>query len=410
MAKKSCCKRTVYRYEPSEISGLNYRWWSAEAGPHLDPLKWTGPADFNGFPLPTAAAPDFIGVNNSTNINDNNSGAGAARYGIIHGWVFVPDGSNFLRDNNNSTGELGMVLLGSCCDSLTEQPGGNHIVSTNGADRYLMDPVSVNGGQWYFIYNPQSDNGAFQGLDLEHSADGVEWSEITIQQPEAPEVECMEISACDEIPEDWSLKQPKECCTPTYTQSGGLDESAIIGLIETQRTICEGPFQISSNRTGWWAGWTAITQDANIPLTISDWYPVGNATTSPSCVTDLTFDVDFGNHYFLARRNRYYFWIDYQLLINGAAVQTRTYEIYHYKDEQTITSDINYPLQYELQNIGDTEDGRLNIPAGASVQVEARTRYQVVGAQTGSYFRYIGGLRSNTAYHFSPRNIIIDVT
>ena len=101
--------KTVYRYKPVEEPGLNWRWWGAEAGPHLDPLEWSGPADFNGFPLPVVAGPDDEGISNSTNVNDNSNVGAAMRYGVIDGWVWIPAAA-MVRDNNNNTGELGMVL------------------------------------------------------------------------------------------------------------------------------------------------------------------------------------------------------------------------------------------------------------------------------------------------------------
>ena len=413
MPTKSCAKKTVYRYQPSAVQGLKYRWWSDEAGPHLDPLEWAGPPDANCFPLPTAAEPDFEGVSTSSNINDSNSGAGDARYGIIEGWVELPDGVTHIRDNNGNTGELGMVLIGDCCGNLAEQAGGNHTANTNGADRTLMDAVPITSG-WHYIYNPQSDASAFAGLDLEYSTDNqATWNEVDVMQPEAPEVEAMEISECDDIPEGWSLIQPQVCCQPKYNPpSDQLTAEEINALVVhppfPEQISCTGPFEVSNNRTGWWTGWTPIIQDANVPNTISDWYNVGTAVTSPDCITDVTFDVNFGSHYFISRRIRTYFWIDFQLLINGVAVQTRTFDIYHYFDETTdLNPDVIENIQYNLKHVGSREDGRLNIPAGSTLQVQARTRYQAVSFQPSSYWRYIGGLRSNTSFHFSPKQIVI---
>lgn len=234
-----CCKRRIWRYKPSATPGLNYRWWSAAAGPHLDPLQWSGPADpVTGFPLPVSAAPDFTGINNSTSISDSNSGAGAARYGIIHGWVWLPDDVTHWRDNNANTGELGMVLAGDCCGgALVELPGGNHTVNT-GTDRTLMDSNPVTGG-WKFVVMPQSDASAFGGFDLEYSTDNeASWNEVTVQRPDKPEIQGYDISCCQEIPEGWSADPLQECCQPTYaTGEDGLDEAAVQALIDDQTHV-----------------------------------------------------------------------------------------------------------------------------------------------------------------------------
>lgn len=226
----------VYRYKPAETPGLRNRWWGADAGPHVDPLEWDGPADSaSGFPLPTDTTPTHTGVSNSTNIRDNpDADAGfAARYGIIDGWIFLPDDVTHLRDNNANTGELGMVLLGGCCGGpLEEQPGGNHTASTNGSDRTLMDSTPISAG-WHYIYNPQSDSGAFQGLDLEFSTDNeASWQEVTVMRPTIPVVECQDVPFCDPVPEGWQDKFIQECCQPTWTTGGeGLDEEAVQALL-----------------------------------------------------------------------------------------------------------------------------------------------------------------------------------
>ena len=198
-----------------------------------------------------------------------------------------------------------------------------------------------------------------------------------------------------------------------FSSDGESDDAKKIDLNDCiepfEPTICRGPFQLTSSRTSWWETWTPVITANTGTVTNPNWFPVGSSVTSPDCITDMSFDIDFGNHYFLQRENRVWFWMDYRLLVNGAAVLTRTYECYHYHSETTDTTpDTDEPLQYELENLCDTEDVRLNIPAGATVQVEARTRYNVNSSQDNSYFRYIGGLRSNTVYHFSPKQIVTE--
>lgn len=280
MAKKCCCKkgcscvdeinnlqtqiddvcegvRTIYRYIPPVESGLNYRFWDSTHGPHLDPLEWEGPADFNGFPLPTASAPTFSGISNATSISDAGESNPniAARYGIIDGWIYLPEGTTNLRDNNSNTGELGMVLTAGCCGgSLTEQPGGNHTVNTGTADRGLMDSTPFGEG-WYKIYSPHSDLSAFSGLDLEYSTNGgASWSEVTVQQPTIPRVECQEISACDPIPEGWGIKALQECCEGNYSIGGGLSEDEVLALIPPPIEPCDdNPISDNNHSDGNWS-------------------------------------------------------------------------------------------------------------------------------------------------------------
>jgi len=49
------------------------------------------------------------------------------------------------------------------------------------------------------------------------------------------------------------------------------------------------------------------------------------------------------------------------------------------------------------------------VPAGATVQVQARERYQVASFQPSSYFRYIPGLRAEANLSFNPRDEMTDV-
>lgn len=230
--------KRIYRWKPTD-PGLRARWWGPDAGQHLDPLEWDGPADpVSGFPLPSPAAPDFDVINTSSNVNDSNSGAGQARYGIISGWVRIPAGHTLIRDNNSNTGELGMVLLGTCCSNLSEQPGGNHDTNTATADRGLMDPSPVEPDSWVFVYSPHSDLSAFSGLDLETSPDGAAWSEATVTQPEMPEIEFEDIAACiEEIPEGWQEEPLSACCQPMYFADGGLDSEEVQALIDASAVV-----------------------------------------------------------------------------------------------------------------------------------------------------------------------------
>lgn len=217
MAKKCCSTKLIYRYEPA-IEGLNARFWDATHGDHLDPLEWAGPSDpLTGFPLPVAAAPDVTTVNNSTSVTDSNSGLVGARYGIIDGWIELPEDATHLRDNNANTGELGMVLMATCCGGvLNEKAGGNHEVNTSGVDRTVMDSSRISGG-WYYIYSPQSDSGAANGLQLQYSTDNeATWLAVPVRRANRPIVEIREIPSCSAVPEGWQIKPLTSCCQPIY--------------------------------------------------------------------------------------------------------------------------------------------------------------------------------------------------
>ena len=230
-------KKIIYRYALPDIAGYNYRFWDNTNGPNLDPLQWSGPLDNNGFPLPTANPPTIQGISNDANLRDNAVPNGiAARYGIIDGYIILPEGSTHVRDANANTGELGMVLYGNCCGGdLTEAEGGNH--SGGQTDSSLMEPTAVSSGVFRF-YSPQSDLSAFQGLFIQYSVSGDNgpWITPDVRYPEIPQVEFMEIDACDLIPEGWSLLKPKECCEPLYSTSGG-------GAAQTLNTVTEDIYE-----------------------------------------------------------------------------------------------------------------------------------------------------------------------
>lgn len=231
----------IYRYSDA-TPGLAYEFFLPAAGPHLDPLEWSGPPDpDSGFPNPTTAAPDSAGVSTSTNIRDTNDGGITARYGKIKGWIYLPPGTTHIRDNNTNTGELGMVLIGGCCGgALIEQPGGNHDTNTGTADRTMLDATPIGEG-WYYMFNPSSDLSAVQGLDLEFSVNNqANWSNVgannSIQQVERPMVMVQFIGLCDDVPEGWQLEPLNDCCQPKWQASGGLGESAVLALLPQPAT------------------------------------------------------------------------------------------------------------------------------------------------------------------------------
>lgn len=424
--------QAVYRYAPPAEDGFRARFWNTTAGPHLDPLEWTGPADYNGFPLPVAIAPDFDVINNDANVNDSGSGAGAARYGIIDGWVQVPAGAMFMRDANTNTGELGMVLIGDCCGNLAEGAGGNHDVNTGTADRTLLDPVPVTAGEWVYIYSPQSDLSAAQGLQLQFSTgdDTGPWVNAEGKRPDIPVVEALEVPICDPIPDGYSLIPPKDICQPMYSASAeeSTDEQTLstteVGGVTTEMTIsdgntvsinhpatpvipdqeiCTGNFIDSSARTGWLFPWTP-TATANTGTVVEDWVQVSAVEVSPDCITDMTVNVSLGNSYIQARNAYARVWYDVRLLVNGVATTTYTFQNYHYEDDIGNTN-----LDDDIMPMGSAHFSRASVPAGADITVEVRRRYNFVmgsAAVAAPTAREIGGLRSHFNVHYSPIAIV----
>lgn len=426
---KKCGTRLIYRYTPPAQNGFRARFWGAAAGPNLYPGDWTGAPDFNSHPLPSAVAPIVDVVNSNSDVSDSNSGANEARYGIISGWMIVPDGATQIRDNNQNTGELGYVLIGDCCGNQFKGEGENDTSITSTPDRGMLDPTPVTAGQLIEWYAPQSDLSVFQGSNPEFLI-GANWVDADLTQafPELPSVECMELPVCDPIPDGWSLKAPKEPCQPRYTQGGDSNtdnqQLSISGdtisltsggsvtvthpapVAVPPQEICTGPFVDRTGRTGWVFPWTAVNT-ANTGTITDDWVQISSTETSPNCVTDLAAFVDAGEIYHQIKSARAYQWIDFRLLVNGVAVVTETYDNYRYMDDRHNNAATNSaPLKLIIENAKTWFAERYNVPAGAAISFEMRRRYNHNAFQTGGSVRTIGGLRSKAMAIYSPRQIV----
>jgi hypothetical protein len=235
MAAKSCCPpRSVYRLNTDD-TGVNVRRWRAapDAVPHANVDEiWTGPIDpLTGFPThPNTPTADVV--------EPDWNYAGPDDQMEAWGWIDVPAGGGFLRDNNSNTGERGEAWIGLCCGTPNRQPGYFEDANT-GADRNIMDVVPIPEGI-HFLYVRSSDFSANQGFDLEFSVNGTTgWSNFPAAQSYAtkPMVECQEIGSCDPIPAGWSLCPPT-ICSPVLTPStgggggGGLDADDVQDLID----------------------------------------------------------------------------------------------------------------------------------------------------------------------------------
>jgi len=173
--------------------------------------------------------------------------------------------------------------------------------------------------------------------------------------------------------------------------------------------ICTGPFTGVTAPSGWWTGWSPVRTANQRTETRINWSKEHTGTIrSPSCVTDFSGDFELGSWYRRVRRARSYLWVDYQLVINGAVVLTRTNQRYHYRDKlQDTNPNVIRSVPVDIMSIGTIQVGRYNVPAGAVVELRTRVRDNVNGSQTSAYSRWIGGLRSTLEWKFIPRNLVI---
>jgi len=188
-------------------------------------------------------------------------------------------------------------------------------------------------------------------------------------------------------------------------------KSALVVPEMKQYELCTGPFENCNLRSSWLQTWTPVGT-ANLPITTYiDWRTIGNGVrTSPDCETDMTINANLGSHYIRANRIRAYIWFDYRLLVNGIAVVTRTNEVYRYIDGLNDTNpDVIPPIPQNIEPFGNITDHRLSVPPSSTVEAQVRVRYQLANAQSSPYFRMILGLRSQTNFSFSPKQIITEV-
>jgi len=187
--------------------------------------------------------------------------------------------------------------------------------------------------------------------------------------------------------------------------SGGNSIAIPNPTIPSQR-ICNGPFVDITGRTGWSFPWSGIFT-ANSGTITDDWVQISSNETSPSCPTDIMVIADGGEIYTQLVNARMYHWIDFRLLINGVPVVTNTYDNYNYEDKRVSTATAaGQPNHLLIQNSKQWIASRNNVPAGATVTVEMRRRYNFNGFQAGGRGRVIGGLRAKAGIVYQPRNIV----
>lgn len=195
--------------------------------------------------------------------------------------------------------------------------------------------------------------------------------------------------------------------TLVYTDENGTANT--IPLNSFNPEICNGPFVDETGRSGWQSTFPTVYTANTGTITIMPYDRVGSGLIqTPDCVTDMKIDIDFGAIYYTMTRARLYSWIDYQILINGAVVLSRTVEQYFYRDERNDTNpDIIQPAQLIIDDLGYSTYARVNVPAGATVEVKSQYRINANAFQGGGSVRIVGvGLRSNASAVFVPRNIV----
>lgn len=145
-------------------------------------------------------------------------------------------------------------------------------------------------------------------------------------------------------------------------------------------------------------GWLYLGGDTN-------WQRVGNTIiTSPDCVVDLSLVVDLGVRYWFNVGVRVYSYYDVRLLINGVAVQTNVGKSYEYIPR----NDLRDP---DIDDIATVVFHRDNVPAGSTVEVQMRMRYNINDFQGNDRARLIwGGLRSEIVKSSQTDSEITDVT
>lgn len=172
--------------------------------------------------------------------------------------------------------------------------------------------------------------------------------------------------------------------------------------------ICTGEFVYTSPRRGRLGAVTTLTTNATV--TALDWFEVGTWGT-PSCVTDVQFDLDYGDAYSQTRRAGILQWYDVRFLINGVPVTTYVTDRYEYNETRSDTNpDVINPISLDFHAVGSSKYTRLNVPAGATVSAEIRIRIRRWGAQASAYTRWIGLYRTRMNIVAIPRNIVTNVT
>lgn len=327
----------------------------------------------------------------------------------VVGWFYTKT-TIPLSDLNSNTGERGLIAIQYCHRGplvvLNEDTTDS---GSDGDPRSAFNPAEVPPGI-HKVIMLASDLSAWMGLDLRD-----EDNNRIKSYPSCPYFVCVpvlkDIFTGDlvtptgdpvVIEENDSWCEPDCIAAEVRESGGGLTEEEVLALIgpHTELETCTGPFVQGTGRTGWMHPWTPVLTAATGTVT-DDWVQISTAETAPDCPTDAKVSVFLGNDYVQLTDARLYLWKDVRLLINAVPVLTWTFQSYRYEDER---GDENNKLL--INPDGSVHLHRLNVPAGASVTVETRRRYNANAFLDGGRARTIGGLRSHASMAFTPRNIV----
>lgn len=389
----------IYRLAEGE-SGVRNREWH-DTAPVVPISASTTEAGRNfrlshDFSLPVDTATTLANLN----LNDTNNTAGELDIQVLDTVITVPVGGIWVRYTGGSEGYWA-IEVGQCCGPLELRAElGYSDRLDNTAE---VGPVFLPEGQHNFRAWNIDSGGTNSSHTVSYSTDG---TTFTTALPDGTtltlgkrEIECEQHLECDPVPEGWSR------CEPTSCGAAPVDPLPELPIVFPDQEICDGSFVQRTGRTGWLFPWTPVAT-ANTGTIEDDWVQVSTTETSPDCVTDLEVNVFAGNHYFQIDSARIYHWIDFRLLVNGVAVLTETFDHYEYLDDRNETVDTTNPQKLIIRTGGSWFAERKNVPAGATVSVEMRRRYNFNAFQTGGRARAIGGLRSKALFDFSPQQIV----
>ena len=290
-------KQVVWRLAPATPGANWMAWTGGNAAPH-GPVgdifsepggQWGTGAHVNG-------PADLSGVTPDLNFTDlellGNVVANAPEQLLVWGYVEIAaDGQ--IRDNNGNTGETGRVFLGErdgCCNDLLELISDVTVSTIGTGDRGILVATPVEAGIYPMVIQI-SDFSAFSGFDLEFSADGLTWANVTTSTLTRPEWECMEIALCDAIPEGWSLLGPKPCCKmPSYGGDAAPVTDRTLEVVVGELENVDGPLNMNPDAATpiAWGGFQS-QDNARVAVNGSTATVVDPATRAAHITASVTF-------------------------------------------------------------------------------------------------------------------------
>lgn len=395
-----CDSSLVYYWEYE--AGVREWIWSEDNRVPNDDVRniFNGAPDSDSYGTPShPKTPNIDAITaswaNANTGNDPSNGTDQYRWA---GYFYVPQDETVIGDVSPQNGERFRVWLGDCCSApkvIYESPEGDDspFPSPPAIGNGIGDFFTVDKG-WHLLIVEGTDRAAFAGFYL--TLNGFAYSGPSAVNK--PELKCKTVGC------DYVLLEDEYDCPPTNCQPSAIipTESGISELAINQ---CEGIFENSNIRSG--NKFTRDNSTVNAGWEYTDWATVGTQIiTSPECETDLQIVSNLGNYYWIYHDSRIYTYYDTRLLINGAVVQTRVAEFYHYDSRRGI--EFNDP---EIDDIGTVTFHRDNVPANATVEVQFRMRSNYNGMAVGGSARIVwAGIRSESSYSFNVDTEITEIT